>query len=247
MIIGHNADIAWGFTNLGPDVTDLYVERVRGDEWFRDGEWQPLKTRTETIEVAGGDDETIEVRSTTHGPLLSDVADDLAGRRRRGADVDRDRRRQRRGLRPRRSQWTALQPGRTADAIFDLNRASNWDEFREAVSSFEVPSQNLVYADREGHIGYQAPGRIPIRKSGNDGRMPAAGWLPENDWTGDYVPVRRSAAHPGPGRRRHRHRQPGRDRRGLPVLPHRRLGPGLPVRSGSATCWRRRTRGRSTT
>ena len=60
VIIGHNADIAWGFTNLGPDVTDLYVERVRGDEWFRDGEWQPLRTRTETIEVAGADDETLD-------------------------------------------------------------------------------------------------------------------------------------------------------------------------------------------
>ncbi len=186
VIIGHNADIAWGFTNLGPDVTDLYVERVRDDEWFRDGEWQPLRTRTETIEVAGGDDETLEVRSTAHGPLLSDVADDLQDVA-DDADVDRS------GVGPDEDyglalQWTALEPGRTADAIFDLNLAGDWDEFREAVSSFEVPAQNLVYADREGHIGYQAPGRIPIRKSGNDGRMPAAGWLPENDWTGDFVP-----------------------------------------------------------
>ena len=190
VIIGHNADISWGFTNLGPDVTDLSVERVRGDEWFRDGEWQPLKTRTETIEVDGGDDETIEVRSTTHGPLLSDVGDDLQDvadeaapglqSDRSGVDSDEDY--------ALALQWTALEPGRTADAIFDLNLASDWDEFRAAVSSFEVPAQNLVYADREGHIGYQAPGRIPIRKSGNDGRMPSAGWLPENDWTGDYVP-----------------------------------------------------------
>jgi penicillin amidase len=85
-------------------------------------------------------------------------------------------------------EWTALEPGRTADAFFDLNRATSWREFRAAVSSFEAPAQNLVYADREGHIGYQAPGRIPIRQAGHDGLMPAAGWLPENDWTGDFVP-----------------------------------------------------------
>ena len=85
-------------------------------------------------------------------------------------------------------QWTALEPGTTADAILALNRASNWDEFRAAAADFEVPAQNLVYADREGHIGYQAPGRIPIRKSGNDGRMPAEGWVSANDWTGEFVP-----------------------------------------------------------
>lgn len=182
VIIGHNADIAWGLTNLGPDVTDLYVERVRGDEWFRDGAWRPLRTRTETIEVHGQDDETLTVRSTSHGPLVSDVSDDLAdvADRAPGTDGEDDY--------ALALQWTALEPGVTADAIYDINRAGDWDEFRAAVASFDVPSQNVVYADREGHIGYQAPGRVPIRKSGNDGRMPAAGWLPENDWTGDYVP-----------------------------------------------------------
>jgi penicillin amidase len=85
-------------------------------------------------------------------------------------------------------RWTALDPSPTADAILALDRASNWDEFRAAAADFAVPAQNLVYADREGHIGYQAPGRVPIRKSGNDGRMPAEGWVSANDWTGDYVP-----------------------------------------------------------
>ncbi len=189
VIIGHNADIAWGFTNLGPDVTDLYVERVRGDEWFREGEWRELTTRTETIEVRGQDDETLTVRSTTHGPLLSDVSEDLTDVA-DVAPVDRaavatEVTGEEYALA---LQWTALEPGRTADAIFDLNRAGDWDEFRAAVSSFEAPAQNLVYADREGHIGYQAPGRIPIRGSGNDGTLPSAGWLPENDWSGDYVP-----------------------------------------------------------
>ena len=84
--------------------------------------------------------------------------------------------------------WTALTPSRTADAIFDLNTATDWTSFREAVSSFAVPAQNIVYADRDGHIGYQAPGLVPIRKSGNDGLQPQEGWRSENDWTGDYVP-----------------------------------------------------------
>jgi penicillin amidase len=188
VIIGHNADIAWGLTNLGPDVTDLYVERVRGDEWFRDGAWRPLAARKETIEVRGQADETLTIRSTSHGPLLSDVSEDLADVADQApvdrADADPDD-----GTDYELAlQWTALQPGLTADAIYDVNIATDWDEFRAAVSSFDVPAQNIIYADREGHIGYQAPGRIPIRKSGNDGLMPAAGWLPENDWTGDFVP-----------------------------------------------------------
>jgi penicillin amidase len=182
VIIGHNADIAWGFTNLGPDVTDLYLERVRGDRWLYDGTLRPLRTRTETIKVHGGDDVTLTVRSTRHGPLLSDVSEDLEdvvateGEPRSGEEYAIA------------LQWTALTPQPTADAILELDTATDWDSFREAASRFAVPSQNLVYADREGHIGYQAPGLVPIRKSGNDGTMPAEGWKPEDDWTGDYVP-----------------------------------------------------------
>lgn len=184
VIIGHNADIAWGFTNLGPDVTDLYLERVVGDQWRYDDTLRPLTIRTETIKVAGGDDVTLTVRSTKHGPLLSDVDDELVdvaeqspATQTAGADEVAVA-----------LEWTALDPAPTADAILELNLATDWDSFRDAASAFAAPSQNLVYADRAGHIGYQAPGRIPIRKSGNDGSMPSAGWLPENDWTGDYIP-----------------------------------------------------------
>ena len=193
VVIGHNADIAWGLTNLGPDVTDLYVERIRGDRWLRDGRLVPLRTRQETIEVAGGDDLQITVRSTAHGPVLSDadealdgVLDDVAEQ----APLD--------GGRPLplaadeeyavSLAWTALTPGTTADAILGLARAEDWDDFRAAAADFAVPAQNLVYADREGHIGYQAPGQVPIRKSGNDGTTPSAGWRSSNDWTGEYVP-----------------------------------------------------------
>jgi penicillin amidase len=190
VVIGHNADIAWGFTNLGPDVTDLYLERVTDDQWEQDGRLQPLEIREETIRVRGEDDVRIRVRSTAHGPLLSDVSpfyDALTA----GAPDDPSGAGTPAGPGTHGAislAWTALTPSKTADAIFDLNSALDWLGFRQAVSSFAVPAQNIVYADRRGHIGYQAPGMVPIRKSGNDGRQPQAGWLSENDWTGDYVP-----------------------------------------------------------
>ncbi|GAA0258021.1 penicillin acylase family protein [Cryptosporangium japonicum] len=187
VVIGHNARVAWGFTNLGPDVTDLFLERVRGDTYERDGEQVPLVTRTERIKVAGGDDVSLTVRSTVHGPLLSDQDADL---RAIGAEPGVDAQ----GVPTQEPQtanpayavalsWTALQPGRTADALFALNRVANFDEFRAAAKLFAVPAQNMVYADVDGNIGYQAPGTIPIRGSG-DGLFPAPGWNPSYDWVG---------------------------------------------------------------
>ncbi|HEX4977928.1 MAG TPA: penicillin acylase family protein [Nocardioides sp.] len=188
VVIGHNRDIAWGFTNLGPDVVDLYLEKVDGKTYEYDGKDVPLAMRDETIEVLGRDEPyTFTVRSTRHGPLLSDVSAQLSTV---GANSPVDE-----GPAPERGNgfavaiaWTALQPRPTADAVFELNRATGWDDFRAAASKFAAPSQNMVYADREGHIGYQAPGLIPIRKSGNSGHYPAEGWLPSNDWTGRWVP-----------------------------------------------------------
>ncbi|WP_232678134.1 penicillin acylase family protein [Nocardioides sp. R-C-SC26] len=192
VIIGHNADIAWGFTNLGPDVTDLYVEQVRGGSYRYDGQELPLRTRTERIKVRDGDDVAIEVRSTRHGPLLSDAGGDLGDRLREiGASASESAGASGTQGDPEYAvalAWTALQPSTTADAILALDRASDWDSFRTALSSFAAPGQNVVYADKDGQIGYQATGLIPIRKSGNDGRSPARGWRSEDDWTGEVVP-----------------------------------------------------------
>lgn len=174
VVIGHNARIAWGFTNLGPDVSDLYLEDVQGDAYRRGTEMVPLETRTETIAVAGGDPVTITVRSTLHGPLLSDVSERAADA---GANAPN-------GPAPAVAlRWTALDPGRTMDALFLLDAAANFDDFRNAARSFEVPSQNMLYADVDGHIGYQSPGVIPVRGKG-DGNWPAPGWDPAYDWTG---------------------------------------------------------------
>lgn len=189
VVIGHNARIAWGFTNLAADVTDLYVERIEGEDWVHGGRRRPLETREETIEVADGDPVEITVRATGHGPILSDLADatqlgeDAAAVPESGV-VETDAETEYAVS----LAWTALDPQPTMDALLALNVADEWQSFRRALREFAVPGQNVVYADTAGHIGYQATGRIPIRKSGSQGVVPAAGWRPENDWTGDYVP-----------------------------------------------------------
>lgn len=179
IVIGQNASIAWGFTNLGPDVADLYLERVSGDTYELDGDQMPLTIRDEVIEVAGGDPVTITVRSTARGPIVTDIRDDFgevaaqypaaAGEPQDDYAVS--------------LQWTALSPGTTAGAIFALDRAQDWEGFRAAAALFDVPAQNLIYADASGNIGYQAPGRIPVRKTG-DGTLPMPGWTSANGWAG---------------------------------------------------------------
>ena len=185
IIIGHNRDIAWGVTNLGPDVADLYLERIVGDSYELDGTLRPLTLREEVIEVAGGDPVTVTVRSTDRGPIVSidpesnygRIAADYAPTVENGDDAPE-------GAELEVSlQWTALTPGTTPSAVFAMNRAADWAGFQAAAELFDVPAQNLVYADVNGNIGYQAPGAIPIRKSG-DGTMPLPGWTSENGWTG---------------------------------------------------------------
>jgi penicillin amidase len=179
IIIGHNDRISWGFTNLGPDVADLFVEKVTGDSYEYDGAQVPVQKRKERIRVAGGKDVTITVRSTVHGPIVTDIGDayaviakDQAGKL---------------GVPAQQFQlslaWTALTPGRTANAIFAFDTARDWASFRAAAQQFQVPSQNLVYADVDGHIGYQAPGLIPTRAAG-DGTVPVPGWTSQYAWTG---------------------------------------------------------------
>ncbi|WP_109005233.1 penicillin acylase family protein [Streptomyces rishiriensis] len=183
VVIGHNADIAWGMTNSGVDVTDLYLEKLSGDDGYQyDGKVVPFTTREETIKVAGGAAKKIVVRQTEDGmPLLSDRDDELVkvGKK---ATVDTGA--------PDRGdgygvalKWTALQPGTSMDAVFLMDKAKDWDGFRKAAAKFDVPSQNLVYADAD-HIGYQLPGKIPTRAKGLDGSVPTPGWKSKYRWTG---------------------------------------------------------------
>ncbi|MDT0268259.1 penicillin acylase family protein [Streptomyces sp. DSM 44915] len=184
VIIGHNQDIAWGLTNLGADVSDLRLEKLDNGNFLRDGEQIPYDTRTEEIRVAGGETREITVRSTVNGPIVSDRHEELEAV---GGSAPVDAGAPDRGTGYAVSlNWTALEPSNTMDAVFGLNAASNWDEFRAAAQDFAVPSQNLIYADVEGNIGYQAPGQIPIRGAG-DGRYPSPGWDSSYDWI-DTIP-----------------------------------------------------------
>lgn len=193
VVIGHNDKIAWGFTNVGPDVMDLYIEKVNPEnpnQYEVNGEWVDFETYEETIEIVGDEPVTITVKKTRHGPVISELygplmnegnpddAEFVPFKDRAGVDL------------PEQYvialQWTALTPSTPFEAIWGFNKAQNWDEFREAARGFHVPAQNLIYADVEGNIGYQMPGDIPIRKNG-DGTLPVPGWTDDYEWTG-FIP-----------------------------------------------------------
>lgn len=194
VFIGHNDTVAWGFTNLGPDVTDLVLEQVSGDSYLLDGRQQRFTARQEQIAVAGGEPVTITVRETVDGPLISDVADiDTYTAVGAAAPVPAPGSTSTREAPPQRGagygvalRWTALTPHPTFDAFDLLNTARSWDQFRVAASKLAVPAQNLLYADIDGNIGYQAPGVIPIR-DGYDGKWPVPGWDSRYQWRG-YIP-----------------------------------------------------------
>src|SRR5688572_4971255 len=174
VIIGHNERIAWGFTNVGPDVQDLYIEKFDPENPKRyqtPQGWQDAVIRPEQIKVRKGvgsseyDTVVHDVTVTRHGPIIFQ------------ADGKRY------ALR-----WTALDPTKNRpDLSYGLNRARNWKEFTQALQTFTAPTQNIVYADVDGHIGYHAAGVVPIRKSG-DGSVPYDGSTDAGEWT-SYIPV----------------------------------------------------------
>jgi len=174
VIIGHNERIAWGVTNLGPDVQDLFIERVNPENPNQvefQGQWEDMQIIREEIAVAGQEEPVVvNVRVTRHGPIINDIAG--------GVEQAWSF-----GWQPLAFSWTALEHGTITRSILLLNRASNWNEFRRALAYWDAPGQNFVYADVEGNIGYQATGRIPIRAAG-DGTMPVPGWSGEYEWIG---------------------------------------------------------------
>jgi len=182
VIIGHNDQIAWGFTNVNPDVQDLYIEKINPDnpnQYEVNGQWVDMTLVKETIHVAGGQDQPLTVRYTRHGPIVSDTYQPLQGFGDK-AGIQ---------LPPQFAlalRWTALEPTMTWRAILKLDSATNFQQFRDALRDFAVPSQNMVYADVQGNIGYQVPGLVPIRAHGN-GLLPVPGWTDDYEWTG-YIP-----------------------------------------------------------
>ncbi len=173
VIIGHNANIAWGFTNVGPDVQDLYIEKfdpANSRRYLTPSGWREAEIRREEIKVRKGftdsttDTVTLDVTVTRHGPIV----------------LERDSKRY--ALR-----WTALDPKiNNQEGVYRLNRAKDWREFTAALSGYTPPTQNIVYADTSGNIGYYAAGLVPIRSSG-DGSVPYDGAKDEGEWTG-FIP-----------------------------------------------------------
>ena len=180
VVIGRNTRVAWGFTTSYTDVQDLFLEQVQGSTVKVGKKWEPLTVRTEEVRVHGEDQpRVLTIRSTRHGPLLSDVqpgAADVATRTAEASNAPPD------GYAVSLA-WTGLIPSRTMDAVFQLDTATDFTSFRAAAARFAAPSQNLVYADVEGNIGYQLNGSIPIRGEG-DGLHPSPGWDRAYDWTG---------------------------------------------------------------
>ena len=165
VVVGHNQRIAWGFTNVGPTVEDVYIETFNtAGEYLTPQGWRAPEHRQELIHVKGKPDVTIDVVLTRHGPIVSEL---VPGETRKLA-----------------LRWTLYDS--LHDPFFDLDSAQNWNEFRGALSNWDAPSQNAVYADVDGHIGYQATGHIPTRAAG-DGSLPVNGSDNAHEWTG-YVP-----------------------------------------------------------
>jgi penicillin G amidase len=166
LLVGRNDRIAWGLTNTGADVQDLYLERL--DDSFTE--------REEIIKVQGAPEEKLRVRASRHGPLISEVSRSALEATPRGYAVA--------------LAWTALaEDDLTMQAALRLGTSSSWKEFLAAAAELHAPPQTASYADAEGNIGYVTAGRVPVRKPANDlrGLAPAPGWDARYDWTG-YIP-----------------------------------------------------------
>jgi penicillin amidase len=183
VIVGHNDKIAWGFTNVGPDVMDLYIERINPDnpnQYEVNSKWVDMTIVHETINVAGSSPVELTVRYTRHGPIIYDNPTDHQNIQENwSVDLPANFAISMR--------WTALEPVNIFKAVFSYDIAQNWGEFRQAAAYFSVPAQNMVFADIDGNIGYQTPGNIPMRLPGYSSDYPLPGWTDAYEWQG-YIP-----------------------------------------------------------
>ena len=173
IIIGRNDRLAWGFTNTGPDVQDLYLEKLLPDgRYLAPGGAREFTIVKESIRVRGAPDEELLVRISRHGPVLSDILPGNGGAPQGHVLA---------------LAWTALaEDDLTGQAASRVSRARDWQSFVEAARDYQAPQQTIAYADVDGNIGFIAPGRVPVRKPANDlkGLAPAPGWDARYDWAG---------------------------------------------------------------
>jgi penicillin G amidase len=183
VVIGRNRDIAWGLTNVMADEADFFIEKIDSSDinkYIIDGKSRPMIIREEEIKVRDSASVIIQVRSTHHGPIVSDIHAS------KNSEL---------GQKPTRLEqtrqvsmaWTGSLTDSDESGVFiGVNHATNWQDFRNAVRRFTTPGQNFIFADREGNIGYQAGVRIPVRGARSP-LVPQPGWISGNDWHG-FVP-----------------------------------------------------------
>lgn len=172
IILGHNDTIAWGVTNTGPDVQQLYIEKRNPEnesEFLYEGEWEEADIIEEPIHVKGGETIAYEVLETRNGPIVSDFAEKAAGQTFFSL------------------RWTALDPTLELQAILEMNQSTDWEEFEEALENFHAPAQNFVFASVDGTIAYKANGKIPIYDKAADALLPLPGWEKQYGWQ-DFIP-----------------------------------------------------------
>jgi penicillin amidase len=179
VVLGRNERVAWGFTNTGPDVQDLYIEKLDPSGGYLTPEGvKPFTVIEETIRVKGAEPEKLAVRVTRHGPVISDVSKAALEAVPRGYAIA--------------FQWTALRDDDLSlQGLSKLAQVRDWQGMLSAARELHSPQQNIVYADVDGNIGFVAPGRIPVRAKDNDlmGHAPAPGWEARYDWTGFLAPA----------------------------------------------------------
>lgn len=178
VVLGRTDSVAWGFTTTNGDTQDLFVEKIAPgdpDSYMTPAGKAKFEVREEVIRVRG-EDRRIRVRTTRHGPVLSDAVAQVAKGSPEGHVLA--------------LSWSALtEESTTARAGLALNRARTAADVVAALKDNTAPQQNVVYADRDGRIGFIAPARVPVRRDDNEimGRVPAPGWIAKYDWTG-FIP-----------------------------------------------------------
>ena len=180
IIIGENGNIAWALTNIMEDDADFYSEQIdsTGTKYFYNGAWQNLFVRKEIIKVRDSSSVVIEVKSTGHGPIISDIHPynfiftnkNIPDHKNAVISM----------------HWLGNYVSYEIKAIDEIDKAKNWNEFKDALIDYSVPGQNFVYGDKDGNIGYFFGAKLPIRNL-NTKEFIYDGTNEQNDWKG-FVP-----------------------------------------------------------
>jgi len=171
-IIGQNENAAWGFTNIMIDDMDFFIEKINPNnpnQYKHDNGWKEITIRKETIKLKSGSDTTITVRSTHHGPIITDIHGSLKNSKKQISMT-----------------WSGHFMSDELPTLIKMATIKNWDDFSDAVKTFSVPGQNIIYADINGNIGWRPAVKIPIRKNANN-LLPRPGEDSAYDWNG-FVP-----------------------------------------------------------